>query len=422
MTQKTRNSLILAVVFAGIVAATALRYRHQEQVIEKLSDASVIGKGKPVLLELGSIQCVPCKMMAPVLKELSEQYPQQFTVAFHDVWKDATVGEKYGISVIPTQIFFDKDGKELFRHEGFFPKEGILSKWKELGIELAAAPSLPEFSRLEPAQADTRPKEQICYMCDGDINPKTLVVVKTDKGDVRLCGLHCYFIMYSCLTEDKTDFEKKVSVTDWASGKLIPLADATFLYRLEEKSGRPTIGAYADSAAAKQAQQTSGGNIIALDALKQNEQSHRCGFCDRACYPQDAAEVFVGSVQTWGCCSHCALGVAARTSKDIEIHEKDRLTGQPIVVKTLNGSVASLEPSTAVAWFGQRKKPDGTWASAGCFHQGFFVNADNLKKWVEQNPYETGKLISIHQALADKMKLSTEQIQKACKIGECAPK
>jgi hypothetical protein len=75
-----------------------------------------------------------------------------------------------------------------------------------------------------------------------------------------------------------------------------------------------------------------------------------------------------------------------------------------------------------VAWFGQRKGADGKFASAGCFHQGFFVNADNLKKWVEQNPLETGRLITIQQALADKMKLSQQQIQKACKIGECAPK
>jgi len=56
-------------------------------------------------------------------------------VAFSDVRQDPSVGEKYGISVIPTQIFFDKDGKELFRHEGFFPKEDILAKWKELGIQ-----------------------------------------------------------------------------------------------------------------------------------------------------------------------------------------------------------------------------------------------------------------------------------------------
>jgi thioredoxin 1 len=135
MTQKVRNGLILAVLFAGIVAATALRSKHQEQVIAAFAKLSVIGQGKPVLLELGSDQCVPCKMMAPVLKELSEQYPQQFTVAFHDVWKDPAASEKYGIESIPTQIFFDKNGKELYRHEGFFPKEDILAKWKELGVE-----------------------------------------------------------------------------------------------------------------------------------------------------------------------------------------------------------------------------------------------------------------------------------------------
>jgi thioredoxin 1 len=136
MTQKVRNGLILAVLFAGIAAVTVLRSRHEEQVIASLAPASVVGQGKPVLLELGSDQCVPCKMMTPVLKELSEQYPRQFTVAFHDVWKDSSVGEKYGISVIPTQIFFDKDGKELFRHDGFFAKDEILAKWKELGVEV----------------------------------------------------------------------------------------------------------------------------------------------------------------------------------------------------------------------------------------------------------------------------------------------
>jgi len=114
--------------------------------------------------------------------------------------------------------------------------------------------------------------------------------------------------------------------------------------------------------------------------------------------------------------------VAARTGLDIEVRERDRLTGEPVVVKTLDGSVASLEPEGAVAWYGQRQKPDGAWGSAGCFHQGFFTSAENLKKWLEQNPLETGKQITIAQALADKMKLTPQQIQKACKIGECSPK
>jgi thioredoxin 1 len=376
----------------------------------------------PKLLDLGAGKCIPCKMMKPILDELATTYKNSFQTVFIDVWENPDEAKAYKINLIPTQLFFDAAGKELFRHEGFFSKEDILGKWKELGVDIGATPSVPEFSRLEPAAADTRPKEQICYMCDGSIDPKTLVTVKTEKGDVRMCGLHCYFIMYSCLTEDKTDFEKKVSVTDYASGKSLALTEAFFLAGTD-KQGRPVLHAYAAAEAANQARQAEGGNVIGLDALKQNELSHRCGFCDRACYPQDAAEVIVdGGIQTWGCCSHCALGVAARTGKDIEVRERDRLTGEPVVVKTISGSVASLEPSTAVAWFGQRKKPDGSWASAGCFHQGFFTSADNLKKWVEQNPYETGKLISIHQALADKMKLSPEQIQKACKIGECSPK
>jgi len=374
----------------------------------------------PHLVDLGAGKCIPCKMMKPILDELKQEYKENFQVSFIDVWENPDEAKKYKINIIPTQIFFDASGKELFRHEGFYSKEDILGKWKEFGFDFSAAKT-PEFNRLEPAVPDTRSKDKICYMCDKDIDPKTLVTVKTEKGDVRLCGLHCYFIMYSCLTEDKTDFDKKVTVTDFASGDQVSLAQAVFLAGAD-KNGRPAVRAFANTEKATQSRKVSGGNIVALEALRQNELSNRCGFCDRACYPQDSAKVFVSGIATWGCCSHCALGVAARIGKDIEVHEKDRLTGELIVVRTANGSIASLEPSTAVAWFGQRQKPDGTWGSAGCFHQGFFSSIENLKKWVEQNPYETGKLISIHKALANKMKLSPAQIQGACKIGECSPK
>ena len=118
----------------------------------------------------------------------------------------------------------------------------------------------------------------------------------------------------------------------------------------------------------------------------------------------------------------CALGIAARLKKDIEIEQRDALTSEPVRVVTMDGSVASLEPRTAVAWAGMRKGPDGKMVSAGCFKQAFFANTDNLKKWLELNPTATGKQITIGQALAEKMKLSDEQIAKACKIGECAPK
>ncbi len=378
----------------------------------------------PRLVDLGAGTCIPCKMMMPILAELKKEYADRLSVEFYDVRENQDAVQRYKISVIPTQIFYDASGNERFRHEGFFAKEDILAKWKELGVDLSSgAPQAPAFERLKPAKADERPKDSICYMCDGDINTKTLVTVQTDKGPVGLCSPHCYFIMHSCLTEDKTGFEKKVTVADWSTGQSVPITEAAFLCGQDETTGRAWIKAFASRDAANRERTAGGGNVLALGPLQQQEMSHRCGFCDRACYPQDAAEVIVeGGVRTWGCCSHCALGVAARTGKNIEVHEKDRLTKQEIIVKTLDGKVAALEPGTAVAWFGQRQKPDGTWASAGCFHQGFFTSADNLKKWVDQNPYETGRLISISQALADKMKLSPEQIQKACKIGECSPK
>jgi len=421
------NKMLKIVAVAGLILAVAMVGLSEPE--DKQADASAPAaaatpspSGLPRLVDLGADKCIPCKMMAPILEELKEQYKGRLDVVFIDVWKNPAASQQYGIQVIPTQIFYDATGKERFRHTGFFSKDDILTKWEELGVDLSGS-NRAVFERLTPAKADDRPRENICYMCDGDINPKTLVTVQTDKGPVRLCGPHCYFILYSCLTEDKTGFEKKVTVTDWVAGKPTPISEAAFLYGEDETTGRPWIKAFASREAAVTERAAKGGNVLVLTALQEKEMSHRCGFCDRACYAQDAAEVTVeGGVHTWGCCSHCALGVAARMGKNIEVREKDRLTRQAIVVKTLDGKVASLEPAAAVAWFGQRKKPDSTWASAGCFHQGFFTSADNLKKWVEQNPYETGRLITISQALADKMKLSPDQIQKACKIGECAPR
>ncbi|HPS54187.1 MAG TPA: thioredoxin family protein [Sedimentisphaerales bacterium] len=90
----------------------------------------------PLLLELGSHSCIPCKQMMPILKELTESYQGQLRVQFIDVMQDNESAQKYNVQLIPLQIFFDKQGNELFRHEGFFAKEDILAKWKELGIEL----------------------------------------------------------------------------------------------------------------------------------------------------------------------------------------------------------------------------------------------------------------------------------------------
>jgi thioredoxin 1 len=90
----------------------------------------------PKLVDLGAGKCIPCKMMAPILEGLKKDYAGKLDVVFIDVWQSPGEGQKYGIKLIPTQIFYDSDGKELYRHEGFFAKEDILSKWKELGYQL----------------------------------------------------------------------------------------------------------------------------------------------------------------------------------------------------------------------------------------------------------------------------------------------
>lgn len=90
----------------------------------------------PRLLDLGAGKCIPCKMMTPILEEVKKEYEGKLQVDFIDVWQNPDEKKKYNIRLIPTQIFYDASGKELFRHEGFYSKEDILAKWKELGVEL----------------------------------------------------------------------------------------------------------------------------------------------------------------------------------------------------------------------------------------------------------------------------------------------
>jgi thiol-disulfide isomerase/thioredoxin len=93
-------------------------------------------KPLPRLVDLGAGKCVACKMMTPILDELKTTHAGKLDVVFIDVWENKEAGEQYGIRMIPTQIFYDAEGKELFRHEGFFAKDDILAKWKELGVDL----------------------------------------------------------------------------------------------------------------------------------------------------------------------------------------------------------------------------------------------------------------------------------------------
>jgi thioredoxin 1 len=82
---------------------------------------------KVTFIELGSVKCIPCKMMQPVMKKIEETFPLNVEVVFYDVWteKDKARAVEYNINAIPTQVFLDASGKEYYRHVGFFPFEDL---------------------------------------------------------------------------------------------------------------------------------------------------------------------------------------------------------------------------------------------------------------------------------------------------------
>ena len=88
-------------------------------------------------IEIGAARCIPCKAMQPIMKEVAEEYKGQVKVVFHDVWtpQGKMDAGKYNIRVIPTQVFLDKNGKEYFRHEGYFPKEELIKVLKMQGVK-----------------------------------------------------------------------------------------------------------------------------------------------------------------------------------------------------------------------------------------------------------------------------------------------
>jgi thioredoxin 1 len=103
------------------------------QTLASLPEVPV--KGMVTLLDLGAKKCIPCKMMAPILEELTKEYQGKAAIVFIDVWQHADQAEKYRIRTIPTQIFFDKQGNEILRHVGFMSKKDIVQVLEKLGVK-----------------------------------------------------------------------------------------------------------------------------------------------------------------------------------------------------------------------------------------------------------------------------------------------
>jgi thioredoxin 1 len=87
-------------------------------------------------VEIGAARCIPCKAMQPIMKAVAEEYRGKVLVVFHDVWtqQGRLDAEKYNIRMIPTQVFLDREGKEYYRHEGYFPKVDVVRVLQMQGV------------------------------------------------------------------------------------------------------------------------------------------------------------------------------------------------------------------------------------------------------------------------------------------------
>jgi thioredoxin 1 len=92
-------------------------------------------KGMVTMIDLGATECVPCKMMAPIMEKMVKKYQDKATIVFIDVWKNRDQVSRFGIRAIPTQIFYDATGREVSRHVGFMSEAAIVEQLTKMGVK-----------------------------------------------------------------------------------------------------------------------------------------------------------------------------------------------------------------------------------------------------------------------------------------------
>lgn len=141
---KRRDFLILAAVAALVVGTAALRATREPASAAaapatvagaRPSGAPPVAASVPRMVDLGAGRCIPCRKMAPILAELRTEYAGRAEIVFIDVWEHPELAEGYSFQVIPTQIFYDRGGREVWRHEGFLDRPDIVAQLRRMGVE-----------------------------------------------------------------------------------------------------------------------------------------------------------------------------------------------------------------------------------------------------------------------------------------------
>jgi len=127
-----RSRLFVALIGGALfLAMTAGALPAAEQTTDF---DSVPVKGMVTMIDLGAKKCIPCKMMAPIMEKIDERYKGKAAIVFIDVWKHREQAKRFSLRAIPTQIFFDSDGKEIYRHVGYMGEEDIVAQLQKMGV------------------------------------------------------------------------------------------------------------------------------------------------------------------------------------------------------------------------------------------------------------------------------------------------
>ncbi len=97
--------------------------------------AECLQNGRPTMADFGAGWCRACKHMEPILAEAAAKYADRADIVYVDTDDYSAIAKQYGIRLIPTQIFFDSQGKEAFRNIGLFPIEKIDQQFTKLGLQ-----------------------------------------------------------------------------------------------------------------------------------------------------------------------------------------------------------------------------------------------------------------------------------------------
>jgi thioredoxin 1 len=125
------RKLTVVLLLSGLAVLLYPPWIHAD--VKSFKDLPV--KGMVTMIDLGADKCIPCKMMAPIMAKMEKQYEGKAAIVFIDVWKHNEQARRFGIRAIPTQIFYNENGKEVYRHVGFMNEKAIVNQLKKMGVD-----------------------------------------------------------------------------------------------------------------------------------------------------------------------------------------------------------------------------------------------------------------------------------------------